>query len=469
MAWESPRWLVLWTSLAITLTLLIVVVPPPVIGLAANDAGDQSAVVTTIPIDRATVVLPPTYDGANGNLYASGYWTPQVNGTVSVISGATNTVIAIVTVGWAPGSATVDPYDSDVYVANYDPGCGNCGSGFWQAAPNVTVISGTTNAAVSSIRTLANPIGVTFDPVNGDLYVPDNTFNAAGNGSVSVISGATNEILETISVGAFPTNVFYDSASGDLYVTDQVSDVGVEAPDQISVISGSTNTVIGSIPMPGIGTGPVILDSSNGDVYVGGANGVSVISSATNTLIQDIPISNARLGFLDPQGDVYVICPGSPATVSVISGISNTVVATFSVGTAGYMTYDPANGDIYTTTFGSDILNVTSIATHKQIQSLNLGPWESLFSTPVYDPGNGDLYLAQMGPTTNIVVIAGNGTLPSESSPSLFNSWFFLGVGVVIGVLTTWGVVVLFRMRNTPREAKTDSSPPSGSSSGRLD
>ena len=82
--------------------------------------------------------------------------------------------------------------------------------------------------------------------------------------TVSVISGQTNTVIGTpIPVGHFPSGIAFDSANGNLYVANGGSAT-------ISVISGQNNQVIGTIAGPGDGTsaGGIAFDSANGNLYV---------------------------------------------------------------------------------------------------------------------------------------------------------------------------------------------------------
>jgi DNA-binding beta-propeller fold protein YncE len=412
------------------------------------------------------LTFPPTYDGVNGNLYAPGTSDPAANGTVSIISGATNERVATARVGWEPELATVDPVTGDVYVPNLAPaGCVNCAPGSYQGQPNVTVVSGTTNTVIAGLPTPPSPMSIAYDPANGDLYVADDTVNLDGNGSLTVISGTTNQVVETVQVAAFPTNVFYNAANGDLYVMDQAPAFGVaEIPDQLTVISSSTNTIVGTIPLLGDTSGLMLFDPVNGDWYAGGGGGVIVISGDTNQEIQTLSLPWVTSGFVSTGGDVYLLHAGLSATLSLISGSSNTIVSSFSVGDVSSMTYDPANGNLYTTNGGVD-LNVTSLSSEKLIQSLDLGssshPGQGgwLRSQPVYDPGNGELYIVDEGSSTSILVVSTNVTPSAISAPSSTNPWAYLGAGVGLGAVAAAGATLLVLRTRAGRGGKSEPNP----------
>jgi YVTN family beta-propeller protein len=78
-------------------------------------------------------------------------------------------------------------------------------------------------------------------------------------------------------VGNSPNGIAFNPNNGDMYVTNEVSDT-------VSVIDGTTNTVIGTIPVGDLPDG-IAFNPNNGYVYVTqfGRNTVSVIAPLTTT------------------------------------------------------------------------------------------------------------------------------------------------------------------------------------------
>jgi len=58
------------------------------------------------------------YDSSNGYIYVANFFSS----TVSVINGATNTVIATIPVGSMPAGVAYDPSNGYIYVTNYGSG-----------------------------------------------------------------------------------------------------------------------------------------------------------------------------------------------------------------------------------------------------------------------------------------------------------------------------------------------------------
>ncbi|MGA9170802.1 MAG: YncE family protein, partial [Nitrososphaeraceae archaeon] len=62
------------------------------------------------------------------------------------------------------------------------------------------------------------PHGIAYDPANGQIYVA-NTFS----NNISVIDGSKNSVISTIRVGANPYGVVYNPANHDIYVANYSS------------------------------------------------------------------------------------------------------------------------------------------------------------------------------------------------------------------------------------------------------
>src|SRR5215470_10591626 len=89
-------------------------------------------------------------------------------------------VKSTVAVGRGPFGAAVNPRTNTIYVTNSHAG-------------TVSVINGATNTVVATIPVGNNPLGAGVDPATNTIYV-SNGFSSR----VSVISGQTNTVVATI-------------------------------------------------------------------------------------------------------------------------------------------------------------------------------------------------------------------------------------------------------------------------------
>jgi YVTN family beta-propeller protein len=171
-----------------------------------------------------------------------------------------------------PQGTIFDPDNGYIYVAN-------------QLSPSVSIIDGSKNQVIGTITGIPNPIQLSYNRANRDVYV----VNYDNTNVVSVIDTRTNSVIGTIPGFSNPGGVGYDSANGNMYLANQGSNF-------ISIVSGQTNKVIGTVT---VGSGPVnpVFDPVNHNFYVADfhsneqpGNTVAVIST---TSAQPPPVQNS--------------------------------------------------------------------------------------------------------------------------------------------------------------------------------
>src|SRR5438552_1275181 len=92
------------------------------------------------------------------------------------------TAIGTIAVGSAPWGVAVNPTTNRVYVANFNAG-------------SVSVIDGGSNSVVATTGVGSQPYGVDVNPTTNRVYVAN-----SGANSVSVIDGGSNAVTATIAV-----------------------------------------------------------------------------------------------------------------------------------------------------------------------------------------------------------------------------------------------------------------------------
>ncbi|MGH9171821.1 MAG: fibronectin type III domain-containing protein [Acidimicrobiales bacterium] len=154
---------------------------------------------------------------------------------------------------------------------------------------------------------------------------------------------ASAQTPATIPVGAAPEAIAVDASRDIVYVANQSS-------NDVSVIDGTTDTVVATIP---VGTSPlgVGVDEPSDTVYVSNQQSgtVSVINGHTDTVTATITAGPepSSVG-VDPTTDTVYVADEGGDTVSVIDGKTNTVTATPNVGdTPGAISVDDATDTIY--------------------------------------------------------------------------------------------------------------------------
>jgi YVTN family beta-propeller protein len=171
---------------------------------AIDGTSENTSLITVVPHSWGIGLNPATnkiYLGTTGG------------SNVAVIYGATYAVSWVHT-GKIPCAFAADPRLNRVYVANY-------------ASNDVTVLDGTSNSVIATIKVGEHPRAIAVNPSTHTVFVA----NAHGN-SVTVINGTNNIELATVGVGIGPYAIAVDSAADKAYV--------VGLTDTLFLIDGKT-------------------------------------------------------------------------------------------------------------------------------------------------------------------------------------------------------------------------------------
>ena len=279
-----------------------------------------------------------------------------------------------------------------------------------------------TNTVVATIPVGPYPFGVAYNSANKQVYVANTNSDALATSAFkplrsSVYTIDTYNLIKTIPVGNNTIGIAYDSADNRMYVSNSGSQT-------VSVIDGTTDTVIGA-PIP-VQKSPwgIAYDSVNKDIYVAnaGSMSVSVISTLTNKVDTTISVkANPHGVAYDPaNNEIYVANQGS-GTVSVIDATRNTVISDIFPGVLNPedVVYDLANNDLYVTG-SSNFLAIINGSTNSVIKDVAVG------SHPfggAYDSTHKRMYITNsfsndvsvINATTNTVI--GTTTIPVGSRP----------------------------------------------------
>src|SRR5438309_857728 len=120
---------------------------------------------------------------------------------VSVVDGASNTVVGTVAVGRQPYGVAVNPAGTRAYVANFGDG-------------TVSVIDTSTRTVVALVPVGSLPIGVAVNGTGSRAYVAN-----FGSASLSVIDTTANTVVATVMLGGSPSGVAANAAGTRVYVT----------------------------------------------------------------------------------------------------------------------------------------------------------------------------------------------------------------------------------------------------------
>jgi gliding motility-associated-like protein len=277
-----------------------------------------------------------------------------------VINTATNTVIALVSVGLHPYGVAISPDGTKVYVSN-------------NAENTISVISSATNTVIATITTPidGSPTGLSVSPDGSFLYVMNYVFN-----DVSIINTSTNAIVATIPVGAGPQSQGNFVSSGALCTGPSMTfTITVDpGPPTITttIATGTISACIGAasatpniqqFTVSGSGlTGNITAAAPTGfeiSLVAGSGYGSSIVLAQTGGAVKGTIVyvrSAASLPGGTTTANVLLSSPGAPnQTVSIAATVNPLVTPSLAIapsvnnicaGTPVTFTATPTNGGI---------------------------------------------------------------------------------------------------------------------------
>jgi YVTN family beta-propeller protein len=212
--------------------------------------------------------------------------SPASPSGVSVISTASDKVVAKLPLSGTPTAVAFSPSGSTAYVAT--------SQGLW-------IYSTHTRQVLKVIHGLGEPRSVAVSPDGRTVYV-----TATDAGAVAVINAANNTVTGMIKVGELPWQVVVSADGKTVYVANPDS-------NSVSVIDAGTRTVSHTITVAG--DPETLALTPNGQQLWVGQNSlgtVAVLDTDTNAVVGDIQLGSfgAQSGDgYDPAGIVLVTIP----------------------------------------------------------------------------------------------------------------------------------------------------------------
>jgi YVTN family beta-propeller protein len=161
-------------------------------------------------------------------------------GTVSVISDSANAVVATVPVGPFPMGIAYDSAKGEMFVTNQGK---SATSSSPAASSSVSIISDATNAVVATL-----PIGgsgaIAYDSGKGELFA----LLYLSNGT-SIISDASNSVVATEAAGPFPLALAYDPGKNEIFVANLYA-LTVTILSDATTASTTSSTAASSSSLP---------------------------------------------------------------------------------------------------------------------------------------------------------------------------------------------------------------------------
>lgn len=270
--------------------------------------------------------------------------------TVSVISLASNSVIATIPVGTTPQVTAVSLNGGTVYI-------GNTGSN------SISVINTASNTVTSTIPLGFSPAGICISPNGRKLYVTNQA-----NNSVRVINTLTNEVITNIPVGDEPKGITITPNGKKIYVTNFVGGT-------ISVIDSLTNAVSATILYFGFPSGICMHPDGTKAYATNSGNGVARINTATDYIEYTLTV---------PDYTNQVAISASGTRMCSISGLNNSATiidpspiyplytATIENAPSG-VDLSPDGSKIYVLSLFGNFVKVISTLTYETIATIPVG------------------------------------------------------------------------------------------------
>ncbi len=196
--------------------------------------GASDSVASTIAFPGNLGPCRVAYDSGKGEVFVANA-VPATGGSqsyVNVLSDATNTIVATITLNNSSEGVDNVAYDSrtgEIFITDF-------------GADRVFVASDQTNTVLSTLAGFVSPAGLIYDPETSDVLVTNSYWT-----NVNVISDTTDGVWGNITVGKNPVAGAYDSRSGAVYIVNAGSDtVSVLAP----VLTGEYALSVGESGLP---------------------------------------------------------------------------------------------------------------------------------------------------------------------------------------------------------------------------
>jgi len=392
---------------------------------SSQDGSDSSISV----IDGATSTVIKTIPATFPNSIAVNPLTNQIyvnnqgSNYVTIIDGATNDA-SNVTVGFNPQSIAADQVTNRVYVANYCADM-NCQSG------SVSVIDGASDSVVQTVTVGVQPASVGVDVPTNKIYVVNqcgNDPNCLSAGTVTMIDGATYSTT-TVNVGTSPQGVAVNPVTNRIYVANYGS-------NNVSVIGGASATALQFVAVTPCrvvdtrNTGGPIPGGTSRNFLVPQEGGCNIPTTAAAYSLNVTVVPPGPLGYLTiwPTGEDQPV-------VSTMNSLDGRVKANAAIVPAGYQ----GAVSVFVSNTSDVVLDIDGYFAPVSNSTLAFYPLTPCRVADTRNP-NGPLggpYLSG-GVPRDFPILQSNCMIPNSAQAYSFNFTAVPRNGNPLGYLTVW-------------------------------
>jgi len=244
------------------------------------------------------------------------------------------------------------------------------------------------------------------DPGRGLLFGVGN-----GDGNVSVISESTNEVVGSIPVLNPTASAFaYDPAQHEVWVGESYCSFPFMGycfayGGILVALNESNNSTAGRLYVDAPPWG-LAYDAAKGELFASlpDLNEVAVVNDTTDSLVTEIPVGTSPYGIAyDPQlGELFVANAGSN-NISVIDDTTNHVVADVPVGTQpGPVAFDPTSDEVFAVNQGTNNVSVIAGSADRVVGDIDVGIAPD---GAAYDPATSQLFVSNANYTCDNVSV----------------------------------------------------------------
>ncbi len=391
------------------------------------------------------------------------YATNEYPGTLFAIDGSTNQVVANLSLGGGLLGIAVDAAINRIYVTNGNP-------------VQVSVVNGSDNKVIATVPLVGTGYShfIAVNPLTNRVYVDNGAY-------VNMIDGRTNRLISSFDVGCV-YGIAVDPSTDIVYIS---------CGSKVSVLNGLTNTLIGTIPGVGfsepgvnlIGTGvsffgSLAVNPSTGIVYVvdlGDNDALLVIDGSTRRMVHWIESTGnagSQLGrsvAVDQVSNTVYATELDFGNVSVINGSTNRILTDIpGWGSPSALAVNPSTNAVYVTMIDSGLISVMNGSTNNIMDTISTGsPSNGIAVNPstniIYVTHYGKNTVSVISGSTNIVVATiavGHSPMGVAVNPAT-NMVYVANLGsnsvsVIDGSKNT--VIATIRMNGTPKGVATNPS-----------
>jgi len=253
-------------------------------GISINENSNMVYVLTGDPLDS-------TYD------------PNERKKTIHVIDGLTNKVVETIAGGYYPSGSQINPATGILYVTNY-------------IHVPMLVIDTSTNKEIATIPMESKPFRIAINSITNIIYVIERNDKL-----VNIIDGTTNKIIKKIKLENDPSGITIDPITNRIFVLSYDRSDSLR-PQDITVINGTTNTILKNINFNTFGIDNLMFNENNNKIYLTNSSGnnVLVIDSEKYSISDSIDVEGMpRAITIDHDRNLIYIISGINL-ITVIDG-----------------------------------------------------------------------------------------------------------------------------------------------------